>query len=59
MSGRSKPTGQIKSLIHADIPEDVYLDEEKIPRSLGRLSLLNPAHVSFLLCYYSQLKQEC
>ena len=58
MAGRSKPTGQIKSLIHADIPEKVYLDEEKFPYSTGRLSLLNTSHVSFLLLYYSQLKQE-
>lgn len=59
MTGRSKPTGQIKSLIHADIPEKVFFDIDGIPRSEGRLSLLNPSHVSFLLCYYSQLKQEC
>ena len=26
---------------------------------MSRLSLLVPTHVSFLLCYYSALKQEC
>lgn len=59
ISGKSKPTGQIKSLIHADIPEDIYLDDEGIPRSNAKLSLLVPSHVSFLLCYYSALKEEC
>lgn len=59
LAGRSKPTGQIRSLIRADIPSKVYLDEEKIPRSTARLSLLVPTHVSFLLCYYSALKEEC
>ena len=59
MTGRSKPTGQIKSLVHTNLPEDVYLDEENIPRTHSKLSLLVPSHVSFLLCYYSSLKEEC
>lgn len=42
-----------------DIPEDVYFDEENIPHSNAKISLLNPTHVSFLLCYYSALKEEC
>lgn len=58
-AGRIKPTNQIKSLIHASIPEKVYLDEENIPRSNSKLSLLVSTHVSFLLCYYSALKEEC
>lgn len=37
----------------------MYLDEDLIPRSRAKLSLLNPTHVSFLLCYYSALKEEC
>ena len=45
--------------MRASIPEDVYLDEENIPRSRAKLSLLVPTHVSFLLCYYSALKEEC
>ena len=59
MPQRSKPSGQLKTLIHADIPEDIVLDKEGIPRSNARLSLLNTSHVSFLLCYYAALKQEC
>lgn len=55
----ARPSNQIKNLIHADIPEDIYLDEEDMPHSNARLSLLVPSHVSFLLCYYSSLKEEC
>ena len=42
-----------------DIPEDVYFNEEGIPLSRAKISLLNATHVSFLLCYYSALKEEC
>lgn len=42
-----------------DIPEDVYFNEEGIPLSHAKISLLNTTHVSFLLCYYSALKEEC
>lgn len=55
---RGKLPSQVQSFIHRQIPEDIYLDEKDIPRSDSKLSLLNPTHVSFLLCYYSQLKQE-
>lgn len=57
-SGHSKPSNHIKSLIKMDIPENIYFDENWIPKSRAKLSLLNPTHVSFLLTYYSQLKQE-
>lgn len=39
--------------------EDVTFDENGIPHSRAIISLLNPIHVSFLLCYYSALKEEC
>ena len=45
-----------------EIPEDIEhitFDENGIPRSTAIISLLNPVHVSFLLCYYSALKEEC
>lgn len=35
------------------------MDEDLIPRSDGVLTLLNPAHISYLLCFYSKLKEEC
>lgn len=30
-----------------------------MPHNDGPISLFNPTHISFLLCYYGQLKQEC
>ena len=57
--GRLKPANQIKIISHMDIPEDVYFNEEGIPLSRAKISLLNTTHVSFLLCYYSALKEEC
>lgn len=56
--GRIKSTSQIKSLASISIPEEIYLDENQMPHSDKPLSLLNPEHVSFLLCYYQILKQE-
>lgn len=50
--------GQIKSLTKLILDENIWLDEEKIPRSDGVLTLLNPNHISYLLCFYSKLKEE-
>lgn len=50
--------GQIKTLARTDIPEHVRLDDNLMPRSDAILTLLNPAHISYLLCYYSKLKEE-
>ena len=58
MIGHIKSTSQIKTLAGIPIPENIYLDEDNMPRSDMPLSLLNPEHVSFLLCYYQVLKQE-
>lgn len=55
---KGKLPTHVQGLLHRQIPEEIYLDEKEIPRSNSPLSLLNPTHVSFLLCYYSQLKQE-
>jgi len=56
--GHIKSTSTIKSLANIQIPEEVYLDEDKMPHSDKPLSLLNPEHVSFLLRYYQPLKEE-
>lgn len=58
-SARSKATNQIKNMAHANLKEHIYLDKNDMPHSDGLITLFNPAHISFLLCYYSQLKQEC
>lgn len=49
---------QIKTVAHMSVPENITLDKNKMPVSDNPISLLNPTCVSFLLCYYSQLKQE-
>lgn len=49
---------QIKTMAHMTINENITLDENKMPVSDNELSLFNPTCVSFLLCYYSKLKEE-
>lgn len=56
---KAAPNGQIKTMAHMKIDEEIYLDEEGFPHSTGLINLFQPAHISFLLCYYSILKQEC
>lgn len=56
--GRIKSTSQIRTLASIAIPEEIYFDDDMIPHSDKPLSLLNPEHVSFLLCHYQGLKQE-
>lgn len=63
-SAKSSPasgrvSNQIKNMSHVSLEENIWLDENDTPHSDGLITLFNPAHVSFLLCYYSQLKQEC
>lgn len=55
---RGRMSNQIKTMAHMDLREEVTLDENNMPQSNAVISLFNPAHISFLLCYYSQLKQE-
>ena len=52
-------SAQLKTLTKLDIEEKVHFDENQMPVSNAILSLLNPNHISFLLCYYSKLKEEC
>lgn len=56
--GHVKSSAQIKNVVSIPIPEKIYLDKNQMPHSDMPLSLLNPEHVSFLLCYYQVLKQE-
>lgn len=57
---RGKTSNQVKSIAHADLSENITIDPDTLlPVSDGLISLLNPAHIGFLLCHYSQLKQEC
>ena len=50
--------GQIKSLAKLALDEHITLDENRLPRSDGVLTLLNANHISYLLCFYSKLKEE-
>lgn len=57
---KGKISNQIKTMAKMDLRENITINPATLlPVSDGVISLLNPAHVSFLLCYYSQLKQEC
>ena len=55
---RTKTPAQIKSLAHMDLDETIYLDANGYPQSTCMVSLYNSEHVSVLLTYYNQLKQE-
>lgn len=49
---------QVQGMGKQALPENMRLDEEDEPVSDCPVSLYNPAHVSFLLTYYTQLKNE-
>ena len=48
----------VKNFSSFDFSENITLDAEGRPVSDGVVSLLNPKHVSALLCNYSKLKEE-
>lgn len=50
---------QIKSFARMSIPEEIHFNSNQMPESSAILSLLNPTHISFLLCHYTKLKEEC
>lgn len=56
---KGRTSNQIKTMCRMVLDEIITLDKDEMPQSTGIISLFNPAHISFLLCYYSQLKQEC
>ena len=56
---KGKTSNQIKTFAHMNLEENITLDPQTLlPVSDGVITLFNPAHISFLLCYYPQLKQE-
>lgn len=48
----------IKSFAQLDLSEHITINEDGDPESDGLVSLLNPKHVSALLCNYSALKED-
>ena len=57
-NGKMK-SSQLKTLAKLNIEENIQFNKEGMPVSTAILSLLNPEYISFLLCYYSKLKEEC
>ena len=55
---KSKVSAQLKSMAHMNLEEHVTFDDRGFPVSDGIISMFNPVHISFLLSYYSALKQE-
>lgn len=55
---RTHSNGQLKSLLKLSLEENITLNDKDIPVSDGPLTLLNANHISYLLCYYSKLKEE-
>ena len=56
---KSKVSNQLKTMAHMRMDEKITFDSRGYPQSDGVISLFNPVHVSFLLTYYSAIKQEC
>ena len=48
----------IKSFGKLDLSENIYFDDCGGLHSTGMISLMNPKHVSALLCHYSKLKEQ-
>jgi hypothetical protein len=56
---RGRLSAQIKTMAHMTLDENITLDDNQMPHSDGVISFFIPEHISFLLCHYPQLKQEC
>lgn len=50
--------GQIKTLAKLSLDEEITLNEKGIPHSNAVLNLLDATHISYLLSFYSKLKEE-
>lgn len=59
MPAKGKTSNHIKNMAHMPLEENITIAANGYPQSDGVISLFNPAHISFLLCYYSHLKEEC
>lgn len=56
----ANPSRQVKSMARMSIPEQITINKETGAIKIDSpLSLLKPEHVSIILSYYSELKQEC
>ena len=57
--GRINCVNPAKAIYKIDLYEDVTIDEDGELDVDANLSLLIPSHVSYILCSYSKLKEEC
>ena len=58
MPSRGHMNNQVRQIAHMRFDEHIIFDENDMPQSDCMVSMFNPDHVSFMLTYYSQLKQE-
>ena len=59
MSGmKTHNNGQIKQLVKLQLEDNITIGEDGLPHSDGVLTLLDANHISYLLCFYSKLKEE-
>lgn len=58
ISNKNVTSNQIKNMAHMRIDEEIFINDKELPQSTGLINLFNTTHISFLLCYYSILKQE-
>ena len=55
---RSRVSQQLKAMSCMSLPEHITFDDNQMPQSDAAITFFNPVHVSFLLTYYSPLKQD-
>lgn len=55
---RSRVSGQLKDMSRMNIVEHITFDSNQMPQSDAAITFFNPVHISFLLTYYSALKQD-
>lgn len=55
---KARNNGQIKTMAKLVLDEEITLDKDGLPQSSAPLSLLSAPHISYLLCFYSKLKEE-
>ena len=51
-------TNALKTFGKLDLSEEIYFNEKGEAYSTGKISLLNPKHISALLCHYVKLKEQ-
>ena len=58
MGMKTHNNGQIKQMAKLQLEDRITIGEDGLPHSNGVLTLLDANHISYLLCFYSKLKEE-